>query len=107
MRAICLNPAASPTPKPASWLPADLAGHYGRLYGTRAERLLAGASDLDALGRHFGATLYEREARFLMRDERAETSEDILERRTKHGLHLDAGVARRWPLARAATVGRA
>ena len=71
------------------WLPADLARHYGRLYGTRAENLLVGAKGLDDLGRHFGGTLYEREARFLLVEEWAESAEDILTRRTKHGLHLD------------------
>ena len=72
------------------WLPATLARHYGRLYGTRADALLADARGLGDLGRHFGANLYEREARFLLREEWAETAEDILTRRTKHGLHLDA-----------------
>ncbi|MEK0081599.1 glycerol-3-phosphate dehydrogenase [Benzoatithermus flavus] len=72
------------------WLPAALARHYGRLYGTRAEALLADARRLTDLGRHFGGTLYEREAHWLMAEEWAETAEDILERRTKHGLHLTA-----------------
>ena len=70
------------------WLPATLAQHYGRLYGTRADALLADARGLGDLGRYFGANLYEREARFLLREEWAETAEDILTRRTKHGLHL-------------------
>jgi D-erythritol 1-phosphate dehydrogenase len=70
------------------WLPPDLARHYARLYGTRAEALLGKARGVADLGQHFGALLYEREARFLMAEEWAETVEDILERRTKHGLHL-------------------
>jgi glycerol-3-phosphate dehydrogenase len=72
------------------WLPAPLARHYARLYGTRAEALLAGATDMADLGHHFGALLYEREARFLAAEEWAETAEDVLDRRTKHGLHLSA-----------------
>jgi glycerol-3-phosphate dehydrogenase len=72
------------------WLPGDLASHYGRLYGTRAAALLEGAKAIADLGRHFGALFYEREARFLVRTEWARTVEDILERRTKHGLHLNA-----------------
>ncbi len=71
------------------WLPADLARHYARLYGTRAEALIAGAGSLADLGKHFGALFYEREARFLQATEWAVSAEDILERRTKHGLHLD------------------
>jgi glycerol-3-phosphate dehydrogenase len=72
------------------WLPGDLALHYGRLYGTRAAHLLEGASRPSDLGRHFGALFYEREALFLLRTEWARSAEDILERRTKHGLHLSA-----------------
>jgi D-erythritol 1-phosphate dehydrogenase len=70
------------------WLPEDLARHYGRLYGTRAAALLGDAAGMAGLGRHFGALLYEREIGFLMAEEWAETAEDLLERRTKHGLHL-------------------
>jgi glycerol-3-phosphate dehydrogenase len=72
------------------WLTGDLAEHYGRLYGTRASELLEGAKGLSDLGAHFGARLYEREARFVIRTEWARTAEDILDRRTKHGLHLTA-----------------
>jgi D-erythritol 1-phosphate dehydrogenase len=72
------------------WLPEPVALGYARRYGTRADALLADATTLADLGRHFGATLYEREARFLADTEWARTAEDVLERRTKHGLHLDA-----------------
>ena len=40
------------------------------------------------LGRHFGGLLYEREIRYLQREEWAQTAEDVLDRRTKHGLAL-------------------
>jgi D-erythritol 1-phosphate dehydrogenase len=69
-------------------LPHEVVDHYVRLYGTRAYQLLGGARALDDLGRHFGGALYQREAEFLQREEWASTPEDILERRTKHGLHL-------------------
>jgi D-erythritol 1-phosphate dehydrogenase len=71
-----------------AWLPEDVSLSYARRYGTRAGKLLDGVRSLGDLGRHFGATLYEREARFLIADEWAEEADDILERRTKHGLHL-------------------
>lgn len=70
------------------WLPPDLARHYGRCYGTEAEALLDGAGALDDLGRHFGGLFYEREANWLMTHEWAETADDMLTRRTKHGLFL-------------------
>ena len=71
-----------------SWLPPDLARHYARCYGTEAETLLAEAGSLADLGRHFGGLFYEREAKWLMTREWARTVDDILVRRTKHGLFL-------------------
>jgi glycerol-3-phosphate dehydrogenase len=70
------------------WLPVALRKHYARLYGTRARRLLGDAASVHDLGTPFGPLFYEREAYFLMAEEWAETADDILERRTKHGLHL-------------------
>jgi len=75
-----------------SWLPADLARRYLRNYGTRAERLLAGARDLAGLGEHFGDGLYAVEIDYLMRYEWAETAEDVLWRRSKLGLHVSEGL---------------
>jgi D-erythritol 1-phosphate dehydrogenase len=72
------------------WLPASLAKHYGRLYGTRASVLLLGAGGVGGLGRKFGPDFHEREADYLMKVEWALSAEDILERRTKHGLHMSA-----------------
>ncbi len=70
------------------WLPKPLAHHYARLYGTRLDRLVGEAKRVPDLGRHFGGLLYEREARYLAEHEWAETAEDVLERRTKHYLHM-------------------
>jgi glycerol-3-phosphate dehydrogenase len=72
------------------WLPEALAHHYARLYGTRAETLIGAAKSLDGLGRRFGGLLYGREIEFLRQSEWAVTAEDVLYRRTKHGLHLSA-----------------
>jgi D-erythritol 1-phosphate dehydrogenase len=70
-------------------LPPRLVHHYARLYGTRIHDLLDGAETAADLGGHFGGLLYEREINYLRETEWAETAEDILDRRTKHGLHLD------------------
>ncbi|MDB5522390.1 MAG: eryB [Rhizobium sp.] len=70
------------------WLTGALLKHYARLYGTRAHALIGDATSLQDLGKPFGPSFYEREAYFLIAEEWAETPEDILERRTKHGLHL-------------------
>jgi D-erythritol 1-phosphate dehydrogenase len=77
------------------FLPAALAQHYARLYGTRAEALIGEATVLADLGQPFGGLLYEREAQFLVDTEWARTAQDILERRTKHGLRLDRGAQAR------------
>nr|HMQ58345.1 glycerol-3-phosphate dehydrogenase C-terminal domain-containing protein [Rhizobiaceae bacterium] len=70
------------------WLGRKLAQHYGRLYGTRAHALIANARGLGDLGRQFGPLFFEREAMFLMQAEWAMTPQDIIERRTKHGLSM-------------------
>jgi glycerol-3-phosphate dehydrogenase len=71
-----------------SWLPEALAHHYARLYGTRAKDVLNGARDMAGLGRHFGGLLHACEIDYLRKAEWAATAEDVLDRRTKHGLHL-------------------
>ena len=70
------------------WMPRALVHHYGRLYGTLSNRILAGATGITDLGRHFGGLLYEAEARYLIANEWAQQPEDILYRRTKHYLNL-------------------
>ena len=59
-----------------------------RAYGRDAVRMLADARDEQALGCHFGGTLYEIEVRWLIEREWAGSAEDILWRRTKQGLFL-------------------
>ncbi len=61
-----------------------------RAYGTRATRWLDGAEGWQALGRSFGAGLTAAEVDYLRAEEWAVSAEDILWRRTKLGLRLDA-----------------
>lgn len=70
------------------WMPRSLRRHYGRLYGTRIKQIVGDAANLTGLGKHFGGDLYEAEVTYLVQKEWAQTSEDILWRRTKHYLHL-------------------
>jgi len=58
-----------------------------RLYGTLARTILGIARSYSDLGRHFGDDLYEAEVAYLMDREWALTSDDVLWRRTKRGLH--------------------
>jgi glycerol-3-phosphate dehydrogenase len=73
------------------WLPEALAHHYARLYGTRAEAVMNGAGDMAGLGQHFGGLLYACEIDYLRKAEWARTADDVLDRRTKHGLHITPG----------------
>jgi D-erythritol 1-phosphate dehydrogenase len=70
------------------WLPQDVAHHYARLYGSRTDKIISGANSIAGLGKNFGSTLYECEIKYLRDHEWATTAEDILFRRTKHGVHL-------------------
>lgn len=80
------------------WLPPPLRERYAQAYGTRAERILAGARCLDDLGQELTPGLHEREAEYLCREEWARTADDILWRRTKLGLRArgGAGELARW-----------
>jgi glycerol-3-phosphate dehydrogenase len=72
------------------WLAAGLASRLVRQYGTRAGAVLGDARSMAALGRDFGAGLTEREVEWQMREEWAERPADVLWRRSKLGLRLDA-----------------
>jgi len=71
-----------------AFLDAAHARRLVRLYGTRARKLLGKAKSREDLGTLFGADLYEAEVRYLAEEEWALTAEDVLWRRTKHGLRL-------------------
>jgi glycerol-3-phosphate dehydrogenase len=69
------------------------AAHANRLahaYGTRTSRLLGDAKSMADLGQSFGATLTEREVKYLISSEWACTADDIAWRRSKLGLRLSA-----------------
>jgi len=61
-----------------------------RAYGTEAETLLSGAATAADMGRDFGATLTEREVRWLMEREWARAAADVVWRRSKLGLRMSA-----------------
>jgi glycerol-3-phosphate dehydrogenase len=70
------------------WLARATIARLVRAYGTKAREILQGAAHEADLGRHFGADLYEREVRYLMRAEWAKQAADVLWRRSKLGLRL-------------------
>lgn len=73
------------------WLDTDLLEVWIKRYGTLIRIMLGDAKTLDDLGVCFGADLYECEVRYLFREEWAQTADDIMWRRTKSGLRLNAG----------------
>ncbi|MBX9698606.1 MAG: glycerol-3-phosphate dehydrogenase, partial [Acetobacteraceae bacterium] len=61
-----------------------------RAYGSDLDALLDGAGSLAAMGEAFGAGFTEHELDWLVAREWARTAEDVLWRRSKLGLHMDA-----------------
>ena len=67
----------------------SLAKQYARLYGTRARRAARRCASRSPISAGIsGRSSTSARPRFLIETEWAETAEDVLERRTKHGLHM-------------------
>lgn len=73
------------------FLDARFAQRLVRAYGTDAFAVLGNASSMDDLGSCFGWNLTERELCWLMTHEWAQSAADVLWRRSKLGLRLNAG----------------
>ncbi|MEO8136052.1 MAG: glycerol-3-phosphate dehydrogenase [Betaproteobacteria bacterium] len=71
-------------------LPPDYLRALARRHGANVPQLLGESRAAADLGTYFGSTLYAREVDYLSAHEWAVTAEDILWRRTKCGLHMDA-----------------
>lgn len=69
-------------------LPAALLRDYATRYGNLTYRVLGTAQHVEDLGPEFGPGCYAAELRYLIQHEWAQTAEDILWRRTQHGLAL-------------------
>jgi glycerol-3-phosphate dehydrogenase len=69
------------------WLSESLNRRLVRTYGTACFQFLSGHQSMDELGQHFGGTLYRAEVDYLIEQEWALTTDDILWRRTKQGLY--------------------
>lgn len=70
------------------WLPVPLAQRYAKQYGLLCFKFLKHAKSLNDLGADFGAMLYKAEVDYLIAYEWAKNVDDVLWRRTKHGLRL-------------------
>ncbi|MCB1827232.1 MAG: glycerol-3-phosphate dehydrogenase [Coxiellaceae bacterium] len=72
------------------WLPTETIHRYAKQYGSLCHAFLKDCQRIKDLGKHFGADLYEKEVLYLIKNEWAQTAEDILWRRTKLGLFLNS-----------------
>ncbi|WP_180123720.1 glycerol-3-phosphate dehydrogenase [Acinetobacter sp. YH12097] len=69
---------------------SSLASRWAHAYGTRVWALLNHLTSIDELGQNFGHGLYAQEVDYLVEQEWARSSEDILQRRTKLYLQFSA-----------------
>jgi glycerol-3-phosphate dehydrogenase len=76
-----------------NWLPAKLVARYARAYGTRTRKLLVGRHTLADMGEELAPNLYATELEYLLKNEWAHNSADILWRRSKLGLLVPADTA--------------
>ncbi len=72
------------------WLPDAQSQRMTKAYGTRLAQVIGDAGSLQELGQDFGAGLYTAEVNYLKTHEFAQTAEDIIWRRSKLGLRLNA-----------------
>lgn len=70
------------------WLDKELLYYYARNYGTLINKIIGESKSMNKLGLHFGGLLYLAEVKYLQNHEWAISADDILWRRSKHGLHL-------------------
>lgn len=73
-----------------AWLGPDLLNRYLFSYGSCMESFLSKHRNLESMGLHFGASLYQAEVDYLVDQEWAVDADDILKRRTK--LILEMGI---------------
>ena len=70
------------------WMSTNTLRRWVRAYGTHSQLILEEKSSINDLGIHFGHDLYQAEVDYLVDQEWAISSDDILWRRSKLGLEL-------------------
>lgn len=84
------NEYADYAKKTYHWLEEKLLQRYLHSYGTNTEQFLAQCTDIESMGTKYGDELYQVEVDYLIKEEWAKNADDILERRTKLGLSMNA-----------------
>ncbi|WP_342641124.1 glycerol-3-phosphate dehydrogenase [Rhodoligotrophos ferricapiens] len=90
--------------------PPERAQRFARSYGTRSFALLEGLTSDAGWGRSFGGDLTEREIRYLMSREWAQTAEDVVWRRSKLGYRMsrdEVAALDRWMAQQASVLAHA
>ncbi len=72
------------------WLDDAILNRYLSSYGTNTEVLLSHCTSMTSMGKKFSPYLYQAEVDYLILHEWAKDSDDILKRRTKLGMSMDA-----------------
>ncbi|WP_115707312.1 glycerol-3-phosphate dehydrogenase [Legionella sainthelensi] len=72
------------------WMDPDLLNRYLYTYGSCMENFLAPCSNMECLGKKYCTYLYQVEVDYLILEEWAQSCDDILKRRTKLELVIDA-----------------
>lgn len=72
------------------WVPQHLMLRWVRAYGTNLLDWLGVINGMGDLGREVAPDLFEAELRYMIKSEWALTSDDVLWRRSKLGLHYNA-----------------
>ena len=72
-----------------AWLAEEVLQHFLSTYGTLTDIVLQNCSNYKDLGIKFSKNLYQKEVDYLLTNEWATNSEDILWRRTKHGIYTN------------------
>ena len=70
------------------WVPQEMLHRYAHAYGTNMDQILQHGDTLVGLGKHYGDGVYEMEILYMIKQEVANTLEDVLWRRSKLGLHI-------------------
>jgi len=76
--------------KTYAWLPAPLVKRYVRSYGRLCHMFLQNKESLADLGQNFGADFYAAEVEYLINNEWAYSLDDVIWRRSKIGMYLNA-----------------
>lgn len=72
------------------WMNKELLHRYLYTYGTLMEKFLASSINEHSLGKYYGCGLYQAEVDYLIQEEWASSCDDILKRRTKLDLMMNA-----------------